>query len=105
MSSLTPFHGGDRGSNPLGDANYINGLSDRIQLLPDILSKIWPISTLGRRRTQPCYTLSPGGLPDLRRGYHLENRTAWLRRGEALSRRPAAIAVWGEHPSEQGKAQ
>jgi len=41
-----PFHGGNRGSNPLGDANKINALLIQLAARLDLLSKFWPISTL-----------------------------------------------------------
>jgi hypothetical protein len=49
--TLPLFHGGNRGSNPLGDANKIN----YFDLTPSVFPKISQKATVGRLRTVAWY--------------------------------------------------
>jgi hypothetical protein len=60
MPPKMSFHGINRGSNPLGDANSVNYLRGVLAACLKLLSKIWPINTLGRARTA---VLSGDGYP------------------------------------------
>ena len=55
----TPSHGGNTGSNPVGDANNINHLFDGLVVFRGLLANIWPINAPGLHWTQPCDTLVP----------------------------------------------
>jgi hypothetical protein len=92
MFVLPHSHGGNTGSNPVGDANFINVLRDRLVARVSLLSKIWPINTPGRTRTAVlssdayprCLAVSPQPLLDC---------------GGAINQVPMMVA-WTGGPSE-----
>jgi hypothetical protein len=49
---LSPFHGENTGSIPVGRANYFNSLGEIAHQLDKSMSDDWPISRCKPRRTQ-----------------------------------------------------